>query len=127
MTGTGWTRSTPLLSQGPDIYERAEAPSRWLSKWLRCPSSEAVVSVLVDSVEDAIDAVESGAHDLLLRDWDTERIGELRDALVEYPLVERGPFPLDTEYDTAAAALDSGRVQRLSESDRRFWSSAPSG
>jgi 7,8-didemethyl-8-hydroxy-5-deazariboflavin synthase CofH subunit len=72
------------------------------------PSSEAVVSVLVDSVEDAIDAVESGAHDLLLRDWDTERIGELRDALVEYPLVERGPFPLDTEYDTAAAALDSG-------------------
>lgn len=72
------------------------------------PSSEAVVSVFVDDVDDALDAVNLGAQDLLLRDWDTERIGELRDALVEHRLVGRGPFPLDTEYDTAAGVLDPG-------------------
>ena len=72
------------------------------------PSSEAVVSVFVDGVDDALDAVGMGAKDLLLRDWDTERIGELRDALRGQGLVERGPFPLDTEYDAAAAALDPG-------------------
>ena len=72
------------------------------------PSSEAVVSVFVDGVGDTLDAVGFGAEDLLLRDWDTELIGELRDALGEHRLVERGPFPLDTEYDAAAGALDPG-------------------
>ena len=42
------------------------------------PSMNARVSVFVDSVGDALTAVEAGATDLLLRDWDSERIGELR-------------------------------------------------
>ncbi|MCZ7533411.1 MAG: 5-amino-6-(D-ribitylamino)uracil--L-tyrosine 4-hydroxyphenyl transferase CofH [Acidimicrobiia bacterium] len=71
------------------------------------PGSEAVVSVFVDTVEDAINAVRAGAGDLVLRDWDTERIGELRDALGS-PLIERSPFPIDVEYDDAAAELEEG-------------------
>ena len=42
------------------------------------PSMKARVSVFVDSVGDALAAVEAGAGDLLLRDWDSEGIGELR-------------------------------------------------
>ena len=42
------------------------------------PSFRARVSVFVDSVTDALAAVEAGATDLLLRDWDSERIGQLR-------------------------------------------------
>jgi FO synthase len=72
------------------------------------PGSHAVVSVFVDSVEDAVDAVEAGASDLLLRDWDTELIGALRDALGARALVERGPFPIDVTYDEAAAELEAG-------------------
>ncbi len=72
------------------------------------PGSAAVVSVFVDSVDDAVAAVEAGAGDLILRDWGSERIGELRDALTEHGLVERGPFPLDVEYDEAAAELEPG-------------------
>lgn len=64
----------------------------------RLPSLHARVSVFVDSVGDALAAVASGATDLLLRDWDSERIGRLRDA-VDYPLVERlaapGHLPVD--------------------------------
>ena len=42
------------------------------------PSIEAVVSVFVDDVDQAETAVRDGAGDLLLRDWDADRIGELR-------------------------------------------------
>ena len=45
------------------------------------PSIRARVSVFVDSGADAISAIEAGATDLLLRDWDSERIGELREAV----------------------------------------------
>ena len=44
------------------------------------PGIEAVVSVMVDTVGDAVAAVGAGAGDLVLRDWDTESIGHLRDA-----------------------------------------------
>ena len=37
----------------------------------------------------ALAAVDAGATDLLLRDWDTESIGALRDALPAGALVER--------------------------------------
>ncbi len=72
------------------------------------PGSRAVVSTFVDTVEDAAIAVADGASDLLLRDWDTERIGELRDALEQGQLVERTVFPLGVEYDDAAEELESG-------------------
>ena len=45
------------------------------------PSMGARVSAFVDSVGDALAAVEAGATDLLLRDWDSEGIGELREVV----------------------------------------------
>ncbi len=81
---------------------------------LDVPGLSAVASVFVDSVEDAVDAVRAGAGDLLLRDWDTGSIGELRDA-VDGLLMERSAFPLGVAVDDLrdglppdifAAALD---------------------
>ncbi|MEN8240105.1 MAG: hypothetical protein ABFR53_13000, partial [Actinomycetota bacterium] len=68
----------------------------------------AAVSVFVDTVDDGVDAVRRGARDLLLRGWDTESIGELRDALGGTSLVERTAFPIGVSYDDAVRALDSG-------------------
>jgi 7,8-didemethyl-8-hydroxy-5-deazariboflavin synthase CofH subunit len=68
------------------------------------PSLETAVSVFVDDVDKAIDAVENGASDLLLRDWSQERIGELRQTL-GVPLVERSLFPIGLEIDEARRAL----------------------
>jgi 7,8-didemethyl-8-hydroxy-5-deazariboflavin synthase CofH subunit len=72
------------------------------------PGAEASVSTFVDTVPDALVAVSDGATDLLLRDWDSERIGELRDALEGGQLVERTAFPIGIDYDDAAEALESG-------------------
>ncbi|MEX1280663.1 MAG: 5-amino-6-(D-ribitylamino)uracil--L-tyrosine 4-hydroxyphenyl transferase CofH [Acidimicrobiia bacterium] len=62
------------------------------------------VSVFADAVADAVDAVAAGAEDLLLRDWDTERLGELRDAL-DVALVERTALGIDVTADDARAEL----------------------
>jgi len=72
------------------------------------PGLSVAVSTFVDSVEDAIAAVSDGATDLLLRDWDIERIGELRDGLAAHDVVERTAFPAGVPYDTVAAALEAG-------------------
>lgn len=72
------------------------------------PGIDVSVSTFVDSVEDAVVAVADGASDLLLRDWDIERIGELRDSFEVGRIVERSAFPIDVGYDDAAEALDSG-------------------
>lgn len=68
------------------------------------PSLSPVVSVYVDSVENAMDAIGAGAGDLLLRDWGNEQIGELRDAL-DVDLIER--VAIDPAYgiDDARAAM----------------------
>ena len=63
--------------------------------------------MFVDSVEDAVEAVELGARDLLLRDWDTDRIGALRDGLAPRSLIERTAFPIGLPVDAARAALDA--------------------
>ena len=63
------------------------------------------VSVFVDDVADAVAAVEDGAGDLLLRDWDTERLGQLRAAVRDRLLVERGAFPVGLELDAARDSL----------------------
>lgn len=68
------------------------------------PSIDAEVSVFVDDVEQATDAVAAGATDLLLRDWSQERIGELRDVL-DVPLTERSLFPIGLEIDEARETL----------------------
>jgi len=72
------------------------------------PGSSVTVSVFADTVEDACAAIELGARDILLRDWDTERIAELRDALTEHDLVERSAFPPGIDYDDAASSLEAG-------------------
>ncbi|MDP2622240.1 MAG: hypothetical protein Q8Q29_00345, partial [Actinomycetota bacterium] len=64
------------------------------------PGLSTVVSVFVDSVEDAVAAVASGAGDLVLRDWDTESIGLLRDAMGGR-LVERTALPIGVGIDDA--------------------------
>ena len=70
------------------------------------PSLDSRVSVFVDSVSEALAAIGSGATDLLLRDWDSERIGELRDA-VDGRLVERVAVPGRVPVDDARASLSS--------------------
>ena len=75
-----------------------------MAELMSLPGLAACVSVFVDSVEDAVEAVGAGAGDLLLRDWDTERIGQLRDALGGV-LVERTAYPLGVEIDAARSHL----------------------
>jgi FO synthase len=70
------------------------------------PSLSARVSVYVDSVEEATDAIDGGASDLLLRDWDTESIGTLREALAPRRLVERSAVPIGVSVDDARDTLD---------------------
>ncbi len=69
------------------------------------PGVETSVSVFVDDVVHAVRAIDLGATDLLLRDWDVERIGELREALPGHLLVERTAFPLGIEIDEARERL----------------------
>ncbi|MCH7585396.1 MAG: 5-amino-6-(D-ribitylamino)uracil--L-tyrosine 4-hydroxyphenyl transferase CofH [Acidobacteria bacterium] len=71
---------------------------------LDLPTLRTSVSVFVDSVDDAVAAVAAGASDLLLRDWDTESIGDLRDAFDE-PLVERTAFPIGVPVDDLRSEL----------------------
>lgn len=79
-----------------------------VAELVNLPGLDVVVSAFVDTVEDAVRAVEDGAGDLVLRDWDTDRIGELRDALGGRRLIERTVFPVGLEYDAAARELSPG-------------------
>jgi len=63
------------------------------------------VSVFVDSVEEALVAIEAGASDLLLRAWDTESLGQLRD-VSPYPIVERTALPIRLPIDEVRSHLD---------------------
>ncbi|HLF43912.1 MAG TPA: 5-amino-6-(D-ribitylamino)uracil--L-tyrosine 4-hydroxyphenyl transferase CofH [Acidimicrobiia bacterium] len=69
------------------------------------PGIEASVSVFVDDVVQAVRMVDLGAGDLLLRDWDLERIGQLREALGGCMLIERTAFPPGVEVDEARDRL----------------------
>ena len=71
------------------------------------PAVECRVSVFVDSVEDAAAAVAAGATDLLLRDWDTESLGVLREALAPIRLTERAVLPPGVAVDTLRDHLDA--------------------
>jgi FO synthase len=117
--GVAWWRLT-VLDEGPRA-DVLDAVARTRAAHLRTGRSrveEAVsiaelpgitteVSVFVDTVADALDAVASGASDLLLRDWETGQIGELRDSL-DRPLVERTAVPVGITVDTARATFDPG-------------------
>ena len=71
--------------------------------WL--PGISTRVSVTVDSLAEALDAIAAGAVDLVVGDWDAERVGALRDAIAPRALVERTALPPETEIDDARAVL----------------------
>ena len=107
------------VSDGDDQDQVLDALARTQAAFLRTARSDvaraarlcslpdlvAQVSVFVNSVEEAVEAVGAGATDLLLRDWDTERLGELRAALAGR-LVERTVFPPGVDFDDLHAELD---------------------
>ncbi len=97
-----FTRAAFLRTQRSRIREAA--------RLVDLPGLDVGISVYVDTVDDAVEAVASGATDLLLRDWDTERLGELRDALGTDSLTERTVFPIGLSYDTVAAELEPGTL-----------------
>jgi len=70
------------------------------------PAVSFQVSVFVDSLDEAMAAVEAGADDLLLRGWDTDSIGDLRDALAGFRLIERSALPVRVSVDDARSELD---------------------
>jgi len=76
------------------------------AKLVGLPGIDARVSVFVDTPEDGARAIGTGAGDLLLRGWDTEAVGALRDLLDGYELVERGALPPHVTVDQARVALD---------------------
>jgi FO synthase len=65
------------------------------------------VSVFVDSPQEAVTAVATGATDLLLRAWDTSLLAELRDALDGHELVERTALPPEVGIDDARSTLEA--------------------
>jgi len=83
----------------------ARSETSEIASLAQLPGLEVAVSVFVDDVPQALRAVEQGATDLLLRDWDIERIGELREALGDRPLVERTALPIGIEIDEAREVL----------------------
>ncbi len=105
------TRAVYLRTGRSRIVEAADLVS--------LPAIDALVSVFVDTVEDAADAVAKGARDLLLRDWDGERIGQLREAL-QLPLVERTAIPpgvpIDQVRDTLSAELFTAYLNQVDAS-----------
>ena len=70
------------------------------------PAVRARASVFVDSVAEAEAAAAAGVSDLLLRDWDSELIGELREAL-DGRLAERTAAPVGVSVDEARESFSA--------------------
>ncbi len=70
------------------------------------PGIDTRISVFVDTPEDAVLAVGNGATDILLRGWDSESIGALRDKLAPRNLVERTALPPEVTVDQARDELE---------------------
>jgi FO synthase len=71
------------------------------------PAIGAVVSTFVDSIDDAVAAVDAGAGDLLLRGWDTESLGALRETLDHVELRERTALGIGIDLDEIRVHLDA--------------------
>ena len=91
-TGAAFLRTTPA-----GIEEAIELG------WL--PGVTTGVSVAVDSLEQALDAIAAGAGDLVVADWGPDAVGALRDALAPRALIERTALPPETEIDDAREAF----------------------
>jgi FO synthase len=91
-TGAAFLRTTP-----EGLEEAIELG------WL--PGIHTRVSVAVDTPEAALDAIAAGAVDLVVGDWDADRVARLRDAIAPRLLVERTALPVGAEIDDARADL----------------------
>jgi FO synthase len=60
------------------------------------PAVHTRVSMVVDTVDDAIAAVRGGARDLVVAGWDDEALATLREAILPEVLTERTALPLGT-------------------------------
>jgi FO synthase len=94
-----------LARSGAAFLRATRSTVEELAQLASLPGIEASVSVFVDDVVQAVRMVDLGAGDLLLRDWDIERIGQLREALGACMLTERTAFPLGVEIDEAREQL----------------------
>ncbi|HET8740946.1 MAG TPA: 5-amino-6-(D-ribitylamino)uracil--L-tyrosine 4-hydroxyphenyl transferase CofH [Acidimicrobiia bacterium] len=93
-----------LARTGARYVRTARSNVATVAQLASLPGLDASVSVFVDDIDQAVQAVGDGAGDLLLRDWSQERIGELRDTL-DLALVERSVFPIGLEIDEARDVL----------------------
>ena len=112
----GWRLT---VTHGPDRAVVIDALARTGAAWLRTdlarvseaagitgiPGIGAATSVAVDDLDAAVQAVRAGAVDLVVGDWDAERVGALREALAPARLVERVAFPPGLEIDEARREL----------------------
>lgn len=76
-----------------------------LASRMDLPGLSVSVSTFVDDVKQAVAAIDDGATDLVLRDWDSERIAQLRSAVAPGHLVERSALPLGVTADDARREL----------------------
>jgi FO synthase len=84
-------------------YLRSDRPSEAVAI-TSLPGVEAEVSTHVSSLSEAVAAVQEGATDLLLREWDDEAIGLLRETL-GVPLIERPGIPIDVPAESVRREL----------------------
>ncbi len=92
-----------VARSGAAFLRTGRSSVRHASSIAGLPGVDVSVSVFVDSVEDGVRAVQDGATDLLLRDWDAEQIGQLRDAVGD--IVERTALPVHVDVDRARSEL----------------------
>ena len=71
--------------------------------WL--PGITTRVSIAVNTLEEALDAIAAGAVDLVVGDWGADEVAALRDAIAPRALVERTALPPETEIDDAREDL----------------------
>ena len=71
------------------------------------PDYKHLISMYVDTTEDAIEAINNGINDLLLRDWNTEQIKELQ-SISKHNLYERTVLSPLLSIDEARKLLDKG-------------------
>jgi len=60
------------------------------------PAVDTRVSMVVDTIDDAIAAVRGGARDLVVAGWDDDALATLREAILPEVLTERTALPLGT-------------------------------
>ena len=104
-TGSEETVLDALARSGAAFLRTTRSRVREATALCGLPGVGAGVSVFVDDVEQAVEAVSEGTEDLLLRDWDAERIGELRGRLAPRILVERTALPPGLEIDAVREKL----------------------